>query len=55
MGANAGLGYLLLRGTSFLDMPLIFACLVALSLIGIVFAYAVEVIEKLLMPWQRKV
>jgi len=55
VGANAGLGYLLLRGTSFLDMPLIFACLVALSLIGIVFAYAVEMIEKLLMPWQRKV
>jgi NitT/TauT family transport system permease protein len=55
VGANAGLGYLLLRGTSFLDMPLIFACLVALSLIGIVFAYAVEMVEKLLMPWQRKV
>jgi NitT/TauT family transport system permease protein len=36
-------------------MPLIFACLVALSLIGIVFAYAVEMVEKLLMPWQRKV
>ena len=25
VGANAGLGYLLLRGTSYLDMPLIFA------------------------------
>lgn len=55
VGANAGLGYLLLRGTSYLDMPLIFACLVALSIIGIVFAYAVELIEVLLMPWQRKV
>ena len=31
VGANTGLGYLLLRGTSFLDMPLIFAVLVALS------------------------
>ncbi|NBS02270.1 MAG: ABC transporter permease, partial [Rhizobiales bacterium] len=39
VGANSGLGYLLLRGTSFLDMPLIFACLVALSVVGIFFSY----------------
>lgn len=54
VGANAGLGYLLLRGTSFLDMPLIFACLVALSVVGIVFSYIVDGLEVLLMPWQRK-
>lgn len=54
VGANAGLGYLLLRGTSYLDMPLIFAVLVALSIVGIVFSYLVQFIETLLMPWQRK-
>ena len=54
VGANAGLGYLLLRGTSFLDMPLIFACLVALSVVGIFFSYIVDAVEVLLMPWQRK-
>ena len=54
VGANSGLGYLLLRGTSFLDMPLIFACLVALSVVGIVFSYIVDAVEVLLMPWQRK-
>ncbi len=54
VGANAGLGYLLLRGTSYLDMPLIFAVLVALSIAGILFSYAVQVLETLLMPWQRK-
>jgi NitT/TauT family transport system permease protein len=53
VGSNSGIGYLLLRGTSYLDMPLIFACLVALSGIGIVFAYAVEYLEVLVMPWQR--
>jgi NitT/TauT family transport system permease protein len=53
VGANAGLGYLLLRGTSFLDMPLIFACLVALSFVGILFSYIVDGLEVLLMPWQR--
>lgn len=54
VGANSGLGYLLLRGTSFLDMPLIFACLVALSFVGILFSYLVDGLEVLLMPWQRK-
>ncbi|HEV8673719.1 MAG TPA: ABC transporter permease [Methylomirabilota bacterium] len=54
VGANAGLGYLLLRGTSYLDMPLIFAVLVALSLVGLLFSYAVQALETVLMPWQRK-
>ena len=40
--------------TSFLDMPLIFACLVALSIVGILFSYIVDGLEVLLMPWQRK-
>jgi NitT/TauT family transport system permease protein len=53
VGANAGLGYLLLRGTSYLDMPLIFAVLVALSAVGIVFSYVVQWAERALMPWQR--
>jgi NitT/TauT family transport system permease protein len=51
VGSNSGLGYLLLRATSYLDMPLIFAVLVALSAIGIVFSYAVQLLERLCMPW----
>jgi NitT/TauT family transport system permease protein len=54
VGANAGLGYLLLRGTSYLDMPLIFAVLVALSIVGIFFSYVVQYSERLLMPWKRR-
>jgi len=54
VGANQGLGYLLLRGTSYLDMPLIFAVLVALSVVGIFFSYLVQFSERLLMPWRRK-
>jgi NitT/TauT family transport system permease protein len=53
VGANAGLGYLLLRGTSYLDMPLIFAVLVALALVGIVASYLVQFVETLVMPWQK--
>ena len=54
VGSNSGLGYLLLRGTSYLDMPLIFAVLVALSIVGIFFSYIVQYAERWLMPWQRK-
>ena len=54
VGANSGLGYLLLRGTSYLDMPLIFAVLVALSIVGIAFSYLVQIAERLLMPWTAR-
>lgn len=54
VGSNAGLGYLLLRASANLDTPLIFAVLVVLSILGLVFAYIVEFIEKLIAPWQSK-
>lgn len=52
VGAQAGLGYLLLRGTSLLDMSLIFAVLVVLSVIGLALSYAVTVTETIVMPWR---
>lgn len=54
VGSNAGLGYLLLRSSANLDTPLIFAVLVVLSLLGLAFSFLVEIIEKLVAPWQRK-
>lgn len=53
VGANQGLGYVLLKGTSTLDIELTFAVLVVLTLIGIVINYAVELSEWLMTPWQR--
>lgn len=54
VGANKGLGYLLLRGTSYLDTSLIFAVLVVLAIMGLVFSYAVQFLERIAMPWQGK-
>lgn len=54
VGSNAGLGYLLLRASANLDTPLIFSVLVVLSLLGLLFAYVVELAERLVTPWQRK-
>lgn len=53
VGANQGLGYVLLRGTSTMDLELTFAVLVVLTFIGILINYAVEFSEWLMTPWQR--
>jgi NitT/TauT family transport system permease protein len=54
VGANQGLGYVLLKGTSTLDIELTFAVLVVLTVIGIAINYIVEFSELLMTPWQRQ-
>jgi NitT/TauT family transport system permease protein len=53
VGANEGLGYVLLRGTSTMDIELTFAVLVVLTIIGILINYVVEFSEWAMTPWQR--
>ena len=53
VGANRGLGYVLLRSTSTMDMELTFAVLVVLTIVGIAINYAVEFTEWAMTPWQR--
>ncbi|NDB69971.1 MAG: ABC transporter permease, partial [Methylocystaceae bacterium] len=53
VGANQGLGYVLLKGTSTMDIELTFAVLVVLTIIGILLNYLVEVSEWFMTPWQR--
>src|SRR5512133_3190913 len=51
VGADKGLGYLLLVTNSNMQTALMFATIVALTIIGLVFFYAIEVLETLLIPW----
>jgi NitT/TauT family transport system permease protein len=53
VGANKGLGYVLLRGTSTMDIELVFAVLVVLTVVGIAINYLVEFCEWAMTPWQR--
>jgi NitT/TauT family transport system permease protein len=53
VGANRGLGYVLLRGTSTMDIELVFAVLVVLTIVGIAINYFVEFCEWVMTPWQR--
>ena len=51
VGADKGLGYLLLVTNSNMQTSLMFATIVALTIIGLVFYYLVELIESFLIPW----
>ena len=51
VGADKGLGYLLLTTNSNMETALMFATIVALTMIGLVFFYAVEFLEAFLIPW----
>ncbi|WP_250479612.1 MULTISPECIES: ABC transporter permease [unclassified Caballeronia] len=53
VGSNKGLGYVLLKGTSTMDVELTFAVLAVLTLIGIAINYVVEFAEWAMTPWQR--
>lgn len=51
VGADKGLGYLLLVTNSNMETALMFATIVALTFIGLAFFYIVEMIEAMLIPW----
>lgn len=53
VGANKGLGFVLLRSTGTMDIELTFAVLVVLTVIGIAINYIVEIAEWAMTPWQR--
>ena len=52
VASDRGLGYLLLQYNGNLDTPMVFATIVILlSLIGLAVYYAVEIIERIAIPW----
>lgn len=53
-GANQGLGYIIQFASTQLDTPLIFAALIVVSALGLVFYYVVEIAERIFVPWAPK-
>jgi NitT/TauT family transport system permease protein len=51
VGSNSGIGYLLQIANGNFDLPLMFAALTVLSGIGVVLFVAIDVVERLLIPW----
>lgn len=51
VGANEGLGYVILQANGNLDTAMLFAALIIMSLLGIVLFAIIEIAENLLIPW----
>ena len=51
VGSNSGLGYVLQKANGTFDLPLMFAALFVLSMIGVLLFLAIELVERWLMPW----
>ena len=53
VGANAGLGYLIMSSGAELKMERMFAGIFAASVLGVGLFYAVDLLERWLLPWHR--
>src|SRR6188508_2911445 len=51
VGSNSGIGYVLQVANGNFDLPLMFAALVVLSMIGVILFVAIDVIERWAIPW----
>lgn len=51
IGSDKGLGYILLQASGNLNTTLLFATLVTLSVLAMIFFYAVEMLERVAIPW----
>ena len=51
VGSNSGLGYVLQKANGTFDLPLMFAALFILSMIGVLLFLIIELVERWLMPW----
>ena len=51
VGANEGLGYVILQANGHIDTAMLFAALIIMSVLGIALFAIIEIAEKLLIPW----
>src|SRR6516225_9144166 len=51
VGSNSGLGYVMQRAIGTFDLPVMFAALVILALIGVILFWIVDFIERIAIPW----
>jgi NitT/TauT family transport system permease protein len=51
VGSNSGIGYVLQIANGNFDLPLMFAALTILSLVGVILFALVELVERVMIPW----
>ena len=53
VGSNSGIGYVLQIANGNFDLPLMFAALFVLSMMGVILFAIVDLAEKLMIPWHQ--
>lgn len=53
IASEAGLGFLIMRASSFMDLTLMFAAIIATAIVALIFNGALMAGERALMPWAR--
>ena len=53
VGSNSGIGYVLQIANGNFDLPLMFAALFVLSMMGVILFSIVDLVEKLMLPWHQ--
>ena len=51
VGANSGLGYVILQANGNIDTATLFVALIIMSLLGVLMFAVIELIERLVIPW----
>lgn len=51
VGANKGLGYVILQANGNVDTPMLFAGLIVMSVLGVALFAIIEVADRILLPW----
>lgn len=51
VGANSGLGYVILQANGNIDTATLFVALIIMSLLGVVMFAVIEAVERLVIPW----
>ncbi|WP_235921632.1 ABC transporter permease [Lentzea tibetensis] len=51
VGANEGLGFVILQANGNLDTPMLFAGLIVMSVVGVVLFVLLELAERFVLPW----
>ncbi len=54
IASDAGLGFMIMQASAFMDVSLMFAGLIAAALVALVFNSAMSIFEKVLMPWSGR-
>ena len=51
VGSNSGIGFVLQRSIGNFELPLMFAALTVLALMGVVLFWVIDVVERFAIPW----